>query len=165
MQSNNPVFRRSEEFNSANAYGNQTYAGNGGYTDPATWNVGQPGQSAPSAPPVATGGPMTIDSVVQKTAIPVALVFAAAFVTWWWIGDVVDSNFVDQDALSRAYMLTMLGAGGAFLLSLVNSFKRVISPALVMLFALAEGVARAQDAIDSGAARATLARLVAVSNG
>ena len=31
--------------------------------------------------------------------------------------------------------------------------------------ALADGVARAQDAIDSGAARATLARLVAVSNG
>src|SRR5690348_3322853 len=29
MQSNNPVFRRSEEFNSRNAYGNQTYAGNG----------------------------------------------------------------------------------------------------------------------------------------
>ena len=31
MQSNNPVFRRSEEFNrpAANAYGNQTYAGNG----------------------------------------------------------------------------------------------------------------------------------------
>ena len=29
MQSNNPVFRRSEEFNSANAYGNQTYAGGG----------------------------------------------------------------------------------------------------------------------------------------
>ena len=31
MQSNNPVFRRSEAFNgaSSNAYGNQTYAGNG----------------------------------------------------------------------------------------------------------------------------------------
>ena len=31
MQSNNPVFRRSEEFNrgGANAYGNQGYAGNG----------------------------------------------------------------------------------------------------------------------------------------
>ena len=34
MQSNNPVFRRSEAFNGqatgqANAYGNQTYAGNG----------------------------------------------------------------------------------------------------------------------------------------
>ena len=31
MQSNNPIFRRSEEFNrgGANLYGNQTYAGNG----------------------------------------------------------------------------------------------------------------------------------------
>jgi sialate O-acetylesterase len=32
MQSNNPVFRRSEEFNRANAYGNQTHAGAGGST-------------------------------------------------------------------------------------------------------------------------------------
>lgn len=29
MQSNNPVFRRSEEFKAGNAYGNPTYAGNG----------------------------------------------------------------------------------------------------------------------------------------
>ena len=45
MQSNNPIFRRSEEFNrgGANPYGNQTYAGNGapvaGYgqtTDPSS---------------------------------------------------------------------------------------------------------------------------------
>ena len=43
--------------------------------------------------------------------------------------------------LGQVYLLSMLGAGGAFLLSLVNSFKRVISPALVMAFALAEGVA------------------------
>ena len=52
MQSNNPVFRRSEAFNGqatgqANAYGNQTYAGNGssyaGYGDPATWGTGTPG--------------------------------------------------------------------------------------------------------------------------
>ena len=88
MQSNNPVFRRSEEFNSANAYGNQTYAGNGGYTDPATWNVGQPGQSAPSAPPVATGGPMTIDSVVQKTAIALFVVIVTAGITWAMAPDI-----------------------------------------------------------------------------
>ena len=50
MQSNNPVFRRSEEFHAggANAYGNQTYAGNGatyqGYgADPSTWGTGEPG--------------------------------------------------------------------------------------------------------------------------
>ncbi len=35
----------------------------------------------------------------------------------------------------------MVGSGGAFVLSLVNSFKRVISPALVLVFAALEGVA------------------------
>ena len=138
MKSNNPVFARSEEFNrtSSNAYGNQTYPGGGssypGYgeagTDPSTWGTGSPTQ--------VDQGRMTVDSVVQKTAISVALVFAAAFATWWYIGDV--STNAD---LGQVYLLSMLGAGGAFLLSLVNSFKRVISPALVMAFALAEGVA------------------------
>lgn len=138
MRSNNPVFARSEEFNraSSNAYGNQTYPAGGssypGYgdtgTDPSQWGTGTPGQ--------VDQGRMTVDSVVQKTAISIALVFASAFATWWWIGDVTDTA-----DLGRIGMLAMLGAGGAFLLSLVNSFKRVISPALVMAFALAEGVA------------------------
>ncbi|RYC09624.1 Bax inhibitor-1/YccA family protein [Nocardioides zhouii] len=137
MRSNNPVFNRSEEFNRASS--NQTYAGGGqsypGYgdtsTDPSQWGTGAPG-----TPGQADQGRMTVDSVVQKTAISIALVFAAAFATWWWIGD------VDETAdLGRIGLLAMLGAGGAFLLSLVNSFKKVISPALVMAFALAEGVA------------------------
>ena len=138
MRSNNPVFARSEEFNraSSNAYGNQTYPAGGssypGYgdagTDPSTWGTGTPGQ--------VDQGRMTVDSVVQKTAISVALVFVAAFATWWYIGDVTDNADLGQVGL-----LAMLGAGGAFLLSLVNSFKRIISPALVMAFALAEGVA------------------------
>jgi uncharacterized YccA/Bax inhibitor family protein len=143
MRSNNPVFNRSEEFNraSSNAYGNQTYAGGGqaypGYgdtsSDPSTWGTGTPGQ--------VDQGRMTIDSVIQKTAISVGIIFATAIVTWWWIGDIAEGNFVNDEALGRASMLAMLGAGGAFLLSLVNSFKRVISPALVMAFAAAEGVA------------------------
>ena len=37
--------------------------------------------------------------------------------------------------------MAIVGAGGAFVLSLVNSFKKVISPALVMAFAAVEGVA------------------------
>ena len=141
MRSNNPVFNRSEEFNraSSNAYGNQTYSGGGqaypGYgdtsSDPSQWGTGTPG-----TPGQVDQGRMTIDSVVQKTAISIALVFASAFATWWYIGDVTSNADLGQIGL-----LAMLGAGGAFLLSLVNSFKRVISPALVMLFALAEGVA------------------------
>ncbi|GAA5109494.1 Bax inhibitor-1/YccA family protein [Alloalcanivorax gelatiniphagus] len=131
MKSNNPVFARSEEFNRS---GGAAYPGYGDAgTDPSTWGTGAPGQ--------VDQGRMSVDSVVQKTAISIALVFAAAFATWWWIGDVVNGNTVDSDALGTAQMLALVGAGGAFLLSLVNSFKRVISPALVMAFALAEGVA------------------------
>ena len=139
MKSNNPVFNRSEEFNrsSSNAYGNQTYSGGGqaypGYgdtsSDPSTWGTGTPGQ--------IDQGRMTVDSVVQKTAVSIALVFATAFATWWWIGDVT----TDNSAYGQILTLAMLGSGGAFLLSLVNSFKKVISPALVLLFAAAEGVA------------------------
>ncbi|MDN4160107.1 Bax inhibitor-1/YccA family protein [Nocardioides abyssi] len=137
MQSNNPVFRRSEEFNrgGANAYGNQTYAGNGaGYgSDPSTWGTGTPG--APTTPQ-ATGGPMTIDSVVQKTAITLGTVIVAAFATWVLTPDI--STDADLAPLTSA---VMIGALGAFVLSMVNSFKRVISPALVLAFAVLEGVA------------------------
>ena len=134
MKSNNPVFNRSEEFNrsSSNAYGNQTYSGYGGTsTDPSTWGTGTPG-----TPGQIDQGRMTVDSVVQKTAISIALVFATAFATWYWIGDV--SGNAD---LPRIGGIAVVGAGGAFLLSLVNSFKKIISPALVLLFAAAEGVA------------------------
>jgi uncharacterized YccA/Bax inhibitor family protein len=151
MQSNNPVFRRSEEFNSsgANAYGNQTYAGNGsahqgygqtGYTDPATWGTGTPGQpgTTPGVPAV-DHGPMTIDSVVQKTAISLFLVFAAAAVTWIMTPQ-IDATTTNDELGSLIAAMT-IGSLAAFGLSLVNSFKRVISPALVMAFAVAEGIA------------------------
>jgi len=141
MKSNNPIFSRSEEFNGAgrNAYGNQTYPG-----------AGQPvpgyGEQSPYGAPTGYEGQtdtrrMTVDSVVQKTAITILTVFVAAFATWWWIGDIVDGSVVSSDAWSRAITLAMAGAGGAFVLSLVNSFKRVISPALVLAFAAVEGVA------------------------
>ncbi len=143
MRSNNPVFSRSEEFNraSSNGYGNQTYAGGGqgypGYgdpsADPAQWGTGTPGQ--------VDQGRMTVDSVIQKTAISVAVIFATAILTWWWIGDFDGTDAETNAAASRALTLAGLGAGGAFLLSLVNSFKRVISPALVLAFAALEGVA------------------------
>ena len=143
MQSNNPVFRRSEEFQrgGANLYGNQTYAGNGapqtGYgqmTDPSQWSVGTPG-GAGSAP-VSTSGPMTIDSVVQKTAITLGLVIVSAAATWMVTGDITATSVPS----SLVTALT-LGSLVAFGLSMVNSFKRVISPPLVMAFAVAEGVA------------------------
>jgi uncharacterized YccA/Bax inhibitor family protein len=143
MQSNNPVFRHSEGFNK-NAYGNATYAGNGqahagygsgsGYTDPSTWSVGTPG-STPGAP-ARVAAPMTIDSVVQKTAISLGVVIITALATWIMTPSIETS--VDLGPIGAA---VAIGSLGAFALSMVNSFKRVISPALVIAFCAFEGVA------------------------
>ena len=127
MQSNTPVFRRTEEFNRSGAaayqgFGEQQYAG------------GQPGYPAPTAP--VQQGRMTIDSVVQTTAITLGITILAAALTWFLTPDLDNA-----DAVGTLSGIMIVGAGGAFILSLVNSFKKVISPALVIAFALAEGVA------------------------
>jgi uncharacterized YccA/Bax inhibitor family protein len=138
MQSNNPVFRRSEEFSSAGST-RQGY-GQTGYTDPSTWGTGAPGQ--PGGPgvqtPVATG-PMTIDSVVQKTALSLAVVILTAAATWVLSPEVTEETAAS--ALGGLIAAATIGSLGAFALSLVNSFKRVISPALVLAFCAFEGVA------------------------
>jgi uncharacterized YccA/Bax inhibitor family protein len=142
MQSNNPVFRRSEEFNrpGANAYGNQTYAGNGnahpgygqtGYADPSTWGTGTPGAPAPT-----TTAPMTIDSVVQKTGLTLGVVIITALATW-----VLTPSIENGEVSPSLIQAVTIGSLGAFALSMVNSFKRVISPALVLVFAALEGIA------------------------
>jgi uncharacterized YccA/Bax inhibitor family protein len=144
MQSNNPVFRNSNEFNGrmSNAYGNQVYGGSGathqGYgtaSDPSSWSVGTPGTQVPTAP-------MTIDSVVQKTGLALSVVVVTAFATWILTPALGDREGVlSQDALSQLYGAMTIGGLAAFGLSMVNSFKRVISPALVLVFCAAEGVA------------------------
>ena len=140
MQSNNPVFRRSEEFNRANSYGNQTYQGNGaayqGYGAPQQQYAGYAG--APGTPTTTGTGRMTIDTVVQSTAITFGITVVMAALTWFLTPDVASDPASAIPALTGAMLI---GSGAAFILSLVNSFKRVVSPALVMLFAAAEGVA------------------------
>ena len=134
MKSSNPVFVRSETFNGRgqNQYGYETYAANGPYTgygqpgstrpsgnaDPSTWQTGS-GVSAPAR--------MTIDSVVQKTAITLGLVVLTAALAWAALPD---------------SLLGMAWIGGAMiglLLSLVISFSRTVSPPLVLLYSVAEG--------------------------
>ncbi|MFL6004573.1 MAG: Bax inhibitor-1/YccA family protein [Nocardioides sp.] len=141
MQSNNPVFRRSEAFNgsSTNAYGNETYPGNGNVHQ----GYGQaPGYGQPSyAAPTTTQRPMTIDSVVQKTGISLGVVIVFAAITWWLIGDVRTTSPDFEQNMGTLYGALMIGSLGAFALSMVNSFKRVISPGLVIAFCALEGVA------------------------
>ncbi len=149
MQSNNPVFRRSEEFHrGGNAYGNPTYQGNGA----AYQGYGEPGYQgyAPSpqgygdpvgtgTPPTQTaGGRMTIDTVVQTTAITLGVIFVTAAATWFLTPSIIDDP---EAAIGPIGAAVAIGSIAAFVLSLVNSFKRVVSPALVVAFAVAEGVA------------------------
>ncbi|MFZ2501108.1 MAG: Bax inhibitor-1/YccA family protein [Nocardioides sp.] len=131
MQSNNPVFRRSEQFNgTANAYNNPYAAEAPAYGDPATWGTGTPTRQE-------LGEPMTIDSVVQKTSMSLGIVIVFALATWYLTGDIR----TDSTAFAPLMLAVMVGSLGAFVLSMVNSFKRVVSPALVMVFCAFEGVA------------------------
>jgi uncharacterized YccA/Bax inhibitor family protein len=132
MQSNNPVFRNSDAFNGSatNAYGNQTYPGNGAIHD----GYGQAAQTGYA--PAGTGERMTIDSVVQKTGIALAIVIVTAGLTWMFTGDIET-----EEGAGALFGAMAIGSLAAFGLSLVNSFKRVISPALVIAFCVAEGVA------------------------
>ncbi len=139
MQSSNPVFRRAEGFNgraSTNAYGNQTYPASG-MTYPAygtqTDSSGR-GSGIPQAP--TTTGPMTIDTVVQKTGATLGILVVAAALTWLLTGDLSTS----PGSASTLYMLAMLGAFGGFGLAMVNSFKRVVSAPLVLAYAALEGI-------------------------
>jgi uncharacterized YccA/Bax inhibitor family protein len=132
MQSSNPVFRRSEGFNgqpSTNAYGNTTYPASG-MTYPS-YGSGTPG-SAPET--YAPTQPMTIDSVVQKTGITLGLVAVVAAVTW------LLTPTVDSDSIGTLYAISLVGALGGFVLSLMNSFKKAVNPALVLAYAAFEGL-------------------------
>ena len=137
MQSNNPVFRRSDEFKAGNAYGNPTYAGNGapyqGFGEQPTYNQYGTPTHTPYGGTQADQGRMTIDSVVQSTALTLLVTIVAAAITWVVTPPVDDFGGVPQALIAAS----VIGSGLAFVLSMVNSFKRVVSPALVLAFAAA----------------------------
>ena len=164
MHSSNPVFRKAEGFSGrggADPYG-RTYAGNGvsypSYGQPTTGQPtgqpqggvgGYPGPQAgyPQGPqgyvdpyaPAPTGSrPMTIDSVVQRTGLTLGTTALFAALTWVLTGDVSGAD--GQATLGTLYLLSMVGAFVGFGLAMVNSFKRVVSPALVLAYAAFEGL-------------------------
>lgn len=127
MQSRNPVFARSEEFN-----GQQATQPN----DPSQWRM-EAGSSAPSN---LDSRRMSIETVVEKTAMTLGLLVVFAGISWIAIGQVVDGAYYDKSALNTAYMLSIGGAIGGFALAMVNSFKKSVSPVLVLAFAAVEGL-------------------------
>ncbi len=134
MRSSNPVFARSDGFNGRGTSGGTTYSGSG-MSYPAYGTPPTPGYGGEYGDQrVGTGGRMTIDTVVQKTGISLGIVVLVAAATWVLTGE------VDARSIGTLYVLGLGGALAGFALSMVNSFKRVVSPPLVLAFAVAEGV-------------------------
>jgi uncharacterized YccA/Bax inhibitor family protein len=138
MRSSNPVFARSEGFNGRSTSRSASGMSYPGYDAPPAPSYGQGGgHDAPqytAQAPTGTG-PMTIDTVVQKTGITVGTTVVVAALTWFLTGP-IDSNA----ALGSLYALSMFGALVGFVLAMVNSFKKVVSPGLVLAYAAVEGV-------------------------
>jgi uncharacterized YccA/Bax inhibitor family protein len=154
MRSSNPVFSR-RGFTRGNEYagfgtgapqGGNPYAAQGGgnpygppgggpaqqaprnpYDQPRPLTPQQMEEmyAAPAAGPAQTGR-MTIDDVVMRTAMTLGTVVAGVVVGWFALGDHIGIAF---------------GAAlVAFVLAMVQSFKRVPSPALILGYAAFEGV-------------------------
>ncbi|MQA16008.1 MAG: hypothetical protein GEV09_18225 [Pseudonocardiaceae bacterium] len=99
----------------------------GGYAGfnsaPAGFPGAQPGHGPAGAPPTVER-PMTVDDVVTKTGMMLALLVATAAATW----------------ISGFWGLALPAALVGFVLALVIIFKKQASPALIMSFAAVEGV-------------------------
>ena len=138
MRSSNPVFSRQGAFardtgpagfgpsQSAGAQPPQApYAGNP-YDQQLSSEQLQEMYRAPSAGPLQTGR-MTMDDVVARTAMTLLTLVACAAVAWFTIP-------------TGTYGFAMGAALVAFVVAMVISFRRSVSPALVLIYAGLEGV-------------------------
>ncbi len=132
MQSQNPILNNSVTFNgrAASNAGQQSYpTGGQGYqgygqtpppgTDPSQWQY-------PTGDVLQER--MTIDSVVSRTAMTLGLVIVTAALTW---------ILLPEEYVGTAWIGGALAGVG---LGLFLSFKRTVSPPLVMLYAVAQGL-------------------------
>ena len=114
LRSSNPVLSRQDAFTpAAPQYGQDPY----GYP-----------QYAGRGPVQTTEGRMTFDDVVTKTAITMAVLVVTAALAWYAIPDTL------------MFPALILSALVGFVVVLVVSFRRVINPTLVLVYAAIEGV-------------------------
>ena len=117
MRSSNPVLTRNDTFHRDAAVG-------GPLTDQHLESIyGQPSYTPPGR--VTTGGRMTLDDVVAKTGLLFLLALVTAAGAW-----------VFEVGMGIAIVAALVGFG----LAMVNSFKRQVSPPLVLAYAGVEGI-------------------------
>ncbi len=133
LRSSNPILSKKDAFTPAAPQQGQ-YGGYSGYQgQPADTRQGYPQQPMSYGQGYApeqsdTGERMTFDDVITKTAIVMALLVASAAVSW--------------KVLPPGLMLPALIISGlvGFVVVLMVSFRRMVSPPLVIAYALIEGV-------------------------
>ena len=126
LRSSNPILSKQDAFTPA-----APQRGNGGYgADPYGYqgHQGFPSGPAPYAPVEAPEGRMTFDDVVTKTAITMAILIAAAALSW---------VFMPKGLYFPAMVLSGLVG---FVAVLLVSFRRKVSPGLVLAYAAIEGI-------------------------
>ena len=96
----------------------------GGYAGFGSAPAGLAGHSGYGGAPATTERPMTVDDVVTKTGITLAVLVAAAAVTW----------------ISGLVWLALPAALVGFGLAMVVIFKKTVSPPLILAYAAVEGV-------------------------
>ncbi|NED15291.1 Bax inhibitor-1/YccA family protein [Streptomyces sp. SID9124] len=141
MRSSNPVFSR-RGFSRDNGYAGFNAAPQAGapaaganpYAQGTAPNPYATNPYAPAgAPAPARTGAMTIDDVVTRTAMTLGTVVLGAALAWALLP-------VDEANLNKSYGIAIGAALIAFVLSLVQSFKRKPVPALIIAYAAFEGV-------------------------
>ncbi|HUP99930.1 MAG TPA: Bax inhibitor-1/YccA family protein [Aeromicrobium sp.] len=121
MRSSNPVFSRTDGFNGAAPVGFDQH--------PTHTELGR------------GTGRMTLETVIEKTAITTGTLVITSVLAFVFIGSQVGETRESlEQAIGIAGMLSLVGALGGFVLAMVNSFKKVVSPALVLAYAAIEGL-------------------------
>jgi len=132
LRSSNPILSKRDAFTPAAPQYGQAQYGQGGFQPYPPQGYQQPGYPQdPTGANLRASGPearMTLDDVITKTAVTMAVMIATAALAWTFIPDAL------------AFPAMILSALVGFVVVLVVSFRRVVSPPLVLLYAGIEGV-------------------------
>ncbi len=134
LRSSNPVLSRKDAFTPAEP-ARQGYAGPQ-YQQYQTYQYGQvPGYGQPEPGPGAgpimaepQKGRMTLDDVITKTAVLLAVVVLTAAASWFMVPDTV------------AMPVMIAAALGGVVVAFMVAFRRMLNPTLVFVYAAVEGV-------------------------
>jgi uncharacterized YccA/Bax inhibitor family protein len=130
MRSSNPVFSR-RGFSRDNGYAGFNAAPQAGGPAVVGTNPYATNPYAQQAP--ARSATMTMDDVVANTSMTLGTVVLTAVLSWVLLP-------VDEAHLGKSYGIAIGALLVAFVLSMVQSFKRTPVPALILAYAAFEGV-------------------------